>query len=181
MYSNDLLKQVRCQNIWLECTDECRVSSYSFVMKEKVRGEGRWKPVLNTKNRNQSNFFFIIKLFSLPPPSVQSHKFVNKNTIIISMLFFYGCILNFQRNHFRLQLFIAMMYISLRDKGHLQRPSSWSLENKRNPNQSQENKEKSWQQSHRTILHKTLGKWRTQVSALNLMESDTFSLNIIKV
>lgn len=125
--------------------------------------------------------FFVIKLFSLPPPSVQSHKFVNKNTIIISTLFFYGCIFNFQRNHFRLRLFIAMMYISLRDKGHLQRPSSWSLENKRNPNQSQENKEKSWQQSHRTILHKTLGKWRTQVSALNLMESDAFSLNIIKV
>lgn len=73
------------------------------------------------------------------------------------------------------------MYISLRDKGHLQGPSSWPLENKRNPNQSQENKEKSWQQSHRTILHKTLGKWRTQVSALNLMESDAFSLNIIKV
>lgn len=153
--SNDLLKQLHCQSIWLGHRAECRISSYYFVMKEKVRGEGRWKPTVNTQNEDQSNFFFIGMQFCLLPASVQSHKFVTKNTIIgISTLLFYRYILNFQTDCFKLHLSIAMMYISHRDKAHLWRPASWSLENKRNPNQSQENKEKSWQQGHRTALHK---------------------------
>lgn len=110
-YTNDLLIQIHCQRTWLGHINECEISSYYFVLKEKVREE-EMKMNINYKHtewESKLDFGFYFS-FSLGSNSLcilllYNHNFRNKNTITgISTWMFHRYFLIFRTDLFKWHL-----------------------------------------------------------------------------